>query len=136
MTTPDAALLWAREQAADDEWPQYAELIRSGKLDDIGEVSDRAEAHRAGQAHANAERVAVLEAENARLREALRLEIAVHLNTQEERDAAVGDAAAKESQIVAWLEEYGNHEPEPNCVRCGIARDIEAGAHKETTDGR
>ena len=52
MTTPDAALLWAREQAADDEWPQYAELIRSGKLDDIGEVSDRAEAFRAGQAHA------------------------------------------------------------------------------------
>jgi hypothetical protein len=57
MTTPDEALLWARETAA----PHHGH----------NRTMDRAEAYRAGQS-ANAERVAVLEAENARLRALLK----------------------------------------------------------------
>jgi hypothetical protein len=177
MTTPDAALLWAREQAADDEWPQYAELIRSGKLDDIGEVSDRAEAHRAGQS-ANAERVAALtakcegqdrmlmvagealtamQAERDAALVKLRLEIADHLNTQEERDAAVAEVAQMRRALQPFARAGTLFTGEPGmldydqCIYRPAAGDLyalsgddlrrariayAAGAHKETTDGR
>jgi len=64
MTTPDEAMLWARETAA----PHHGH----------NRTMDRAEAYRAGHAArdaevaANAERVAVLAAENARLRALLK----------------------------------------------------------------
>ena len=31
--------------------------------------------------------------------------------------------------IVAWLREYGNHPPSPDCPRCQIADAIERGEH-------
>jgi len=72
----DDALLWARKQVAS----QYrgsstlTAAILSGEHDDQSPVHDYASAYRAGHAAAQSEaeaRVAQLEAENARLREAI-----------------------------------------------------------------
>jgi hypothetical protein len=70
MTTPDEALLWARKIMADyHEGDDVADAYKSGEMDNCcQELTDLAHGYRAGQS-ANAERVAVLEAENARLRE-------------------------------------------------------------------
>ena len=34
-------------------------------------------------------------------------------------------------QVVAWLEEFGNHPPAPNCERCNAAAAISAGEHRK-----
>jgi hypothetical protein len=112
MTTPDEALLWARERDAqryeEFEVPALAQMSREGGNDSC-EVLDLAEAYRAGQS-ANAERVAVLTAE---------------------RDAAVAEVA----QIVAWLRAggiYANGHGGPSTYAMfrNVADAIAAGAHK------
>jgi hypothetical protein len=44
--------------------------------------------------------------------------------------AAHAKAAAdqRQSEIVAWLREFDNHPPTPNCPRCNAADAIESGA--------
>lgn len=42
-------------------------------------------------------------------------------------DAARDEEAAL---VVAWLREYGNHPPSPNCERCNAADAIAAGQHR------
>jgi hypothetical protein len=71
MTTPDAALLWARAML--EPFPDGTDERKKAAITDMVAVAFEAgHGSRDAEVAANAERVAVLEAKNARLREALR----------------------------------------------------------------
>ena len=46
---------------------------------------------------------------------------AYHITAQDAADQ-------RQSEIVAWLREFDNHPPTPNCPRCNAADAIESGA--------
>jgi hypothetical protein len=109
--TTAAAILWARERMMD----QAAKLgdavcaseFQSGQHDASELIVELCEAYRAGHS-ANAERVAVLEAENARLREAG--------NALSFAAQTSGGTAGRDDALVAAIDGWAAAK---GCKRCG-----------------
>ena len=55
----------------------------------------------------------------------------IELDSESMNVIVSGYADVRQAKIVAWLREFGNHSPAPNCERCNAADEIESGAWRE-----